>query len=138
MLRRVAEAMRQKLTMVMTAQDPQVAELGYAFVLFVRMLRRRHGLTVDKLAAGSQIDRDEIVAMERNNRYRPTGLTLHRLSQFYDIPQRRLMALAGAVKNEATTEHASRFAAQSESFVKLTREEKKAVDDFVRFLKTGH
>ena len=89
MLHRVAEALKQKLTVVMTAQDPQMEALGYAFVLFVRMVRRRRGLTVDQLAAGSEIDRDEIVAMEWNNGYRPTPLTLHRLSQFYGIPQRR-------------------------------------------------
>lgn len=136
MLHRVAEALKQKLTVVMTAQDPRIGALGYAFVLCVRMLRRRRALTVDQLAAGSEIDRDEIVAMERNNGYRPTPLTLHRLSQFYGIPQRRLMALAGAVKDDETAERASRFAAQSESFATLTKEEKRALDDFVRFLKT--
>jgi transcriptional regulator with XRE-family HTH domain len=136
MLHRVAEALKQKLTVVMTAQDPQIGVLGYAFVLCVRMLRRGRGLTVDQLAAGAEIDRDEIVAMERNNGYRPTPLTLHRLGQFYGIPQRRLMALAGAVEDDDVVEHASRFAAQSESFAELTKEEKKALDDFVRFLKT--
>ena len=135
MLHRVADALKQKLTVVMTAQDAPIGALGHAFVLCVRMLRRRHGLTVDQLAARSEIDRDEVVAMERNNAYRPSPLTLHRLSQFYGIPQRRLMALAGAIENDDVVEHASRFAAQSESFAKLTREEKKALDDFVRFLK---
>ncbi len=135
MLHRVAEALKQKLTVVMTAQDPRIGELGHAFVLCVRMLRRSRGLTVDQLATGSEIDRDEIVAMERNNGYRPTPLTLHRLSKFYRIPQRRLMALAGAVQDDDVAAHASRFAAQSESFAKLTREERRALDEFVKFLK---
>lgn len=135
MLHRVADALKQKLTLVMTAQDARIGALGHAFVLCVRMLRRSRGLTVDQLAARSEIDRDEVVAMERNNAYRPSPLTLHRLSRFYGIPQRRLMALAGAVEDDDVVEHASRFAAQSESFAKLTREEKKALDEFVRFLK---
>lgn len=135
MLHRVADALKQKLTLVMTAQDARIGALRHAFVLCVRMLRRSRGLTVDQLAARSEIDRDEVVAMERNNTYRPSPLTLHRLSRFYGIPRRRLMALAGAVEDDEVVEHASRFAAQSETFAKLTREEKKALDDFVRFLK---
>ncbi len=135
MLHRVAEALKQKLTVVMTAAEPQVAELRHAFLLCVRMLRRRHGLTVDRLAEMTGIDRSEILAMERSNAYRPTPLILHKLSQLYDIPQRRLMALVGAIRDEHVSEEASRFAAQSASFSKLTQEERKVLDEFVRFLK---
>ena len=135
MLHRVAEALKQKLTVVMTAAEPQVEELRHAFLLCVRMLRRRHGLTVDRLAEMTGIDRSEILAMERSNTYHPTPLILHKLSQVYDIPQRRLMALVGAIRDEDVSEEASRFAAQSASFSKLTQEERKVLDEFVRFLK---
>lgn len=135
MLHRVAEALKQKLTVTMTAKDPDVASSRRAFVVFVRMLRRRHGLTIDQLADRAGIDREEVVAMEWNNGYRPTPLTLHKLGEFFSIPQRRLAALAGAVHDDAVNEHASRFAAQSESFAKLTREERRVVDEFAKFLK---
>ncbi len=135
MLHRVANALKQKLTVEMTAIDPDVAASRRAFLLFLRMLRRREGLSVDELAKRSGIDHAELLAIEWNNGYRPTPLTLHKLGEFYGIPQRRLAALAGAVHDDTVSEHASRFAAQSESFANLTREERRVVDEFVKFLK---
>jgi len=115
MLNRIAEALKQKMTVVMTAKDPEVNEMRYAFHLVVQMLRRRHGLTVDTLAQRADIDRDEIVAMERNNGYRPSPLTLHKLCNIYKIPEKRMLVLAGAIKEapQGFSEEASRFAAQS-------------------------
>lgn len=137
MLNRIAEALKQKMTVVMTAREPEVGRMRYAFHLVVQMLRRRHGLTVDSLAKRADIDRDEIVAMERNHAYRPSPLTLHKLCNVYRIPEKRMLVLAGAVRDApaAFSERASRFAAQSESFAKLTREEQKVLDEFVQFLK---
>jgi len=137
MLNRIAEALKQKMTVVMTAREPEVSGMRHAFRLFVQMLRRRHGLTIDKLAERADIDRDEIVAMERNNECHPSPLTLHKLCSVFGIPERRMLVLAGAITEtpEGFTERVSGFAAQSESFAGLTKEEKKALDEFVRFLK---
>ncbi|NQT39112.1 MAG: helix-turn-helix domain-containing protein [Planctomycetes bacterium] len=137
MLNRIAEALKQKMSVVMTAKDPEVDGMRHAFHLVVQMLRRRRGMTVDKLAKRADIDRDEIVAMERNNAYRPSPLTLHKLCNFYKIPERRMLVLAGAIKEapQGFSETASRFAAQSESFAKLTEEEQKTLDEFVGFLR---
>ncbi|NQT11997.1 MAG: helix-turn-helix domain-containing protein [Planctomycetes bacterium] len=137
MLNRIAEALKQKMTVVMTAKDPEVGGMRHAFHLVVQMLRRRHGLTVDKLAQRADIDRNEIIAMERNSAYRPSPLTLHKLCSVYKIPEKRMLVLAGAVKAtpQGFSERASGFAAQSESFAKLTREEQKVLDEFVQFLK---
>jgi transcriptional regulator with XRE-family HTH domain len=138
MLHRVAEALKQKLTVVMTAQDPEIGALQYAFHLFVRMLRRARGLTVDDVARGAGLDREEIVAMERNGACRPTPRIVHKLSAFYGIPERKMLALAGAIHDVPIVlrEQASRFAAQSESFATLTKEERKAVDEFLKFLRS--
>jgi transcriptional regulator with XRE-family HTH domain len=137
MLSRIAQALKQKMTVVMTAQDPELGEMRHAFRLAVQMLRRAHGLSVDGFAKRADIDRDEIVAMERNSAYRPSPLTLHKLCNFYGIPEERMLVLAGAITEapEGFSESASRFAAQSESFAKLTKEEQKALDEFLRFLK---
>ena len=137
MLNRIAEALKQRMTVVMTAEDPEVDGMRHAFRLVVQMLRKGRGLTVDKLAQHADIDRDEIVAMERKSRYRPLPLTLHKLCNFYGIPERPMLVLAGAIKEvpQSFSETASRFAAQSESFAKLTEEEQKTLDDFVRFLR---
>jgi len=138
MLNRIAKALNQKLTVVMTAKDPDVGTLRYVFQSVVNGLRRGKGLTVEELAKRLEIDPTEITAMERNAGYRPVPLTLHKLSQFYGIPDRRLAALAGAfrVVPSDIRESASRFAAQSESFAKLTAAEKKLLDQFVKFLRS--
>jgi transcriptional regulator with XRE-family HTH domain len=139
MLNRIAEALQKKLTVVMTAKDPEVGALRYAFHLCMQMLRRQRKLTIDALAVKTELDRDELIAMERNPGYRPSPLTLHKLSHFYGIPEKRMLVLAGAVKDvpHDISQYASRFAAQSESFANLTTEEKKALDDFMKVLKTS-
>ncbi len=138
MLNRIAGVLQKKLTVVMTTGDPEVSPLRQAFHLCMQMLRRKQSLTIDQLAARTGIERGELVSMERNPGYRPSPLTLHKLSCFYDIPEKRLLVLAGAVRDvpQAFCEQASRFAAQSESFTNLTAEEKKALDEFLRVLKS--
>ena len=139
MLNRIAKALNQKLTVTMTAKDPEVNTLRYAFQLVLRNLRRRKGLTLDKLAEKTGLDPHELVAAERNAGYRPAPLTLHRLSEFYGVPEDRLAALAGAFREvpEGVSDSALRYAAQSDSFAKLTPEEQKALDQFIQALKSG-
>ena len=138
MLERIAHALNHKLAVVMTARDPEDQDIREAFHRVVQMLRRARGLTIDELAKHAGIDRDELVALERSPAYRPSPMTLHRLGQFFDVPDRKLAVLAGAIRDvpEEFRERASRFAAQSDSFSKLTKEEKRVLDDFVGFLKS--
>jgi transcriptional regulator with XRE-family HTH domain len=138
MLTRIAEALKQKVVVLMTAKDPKVGTVRYAFHLFLQLLRRQRRLTMDDLAKQTDIDRSELVAIERNAGYRPSPLTLHRLSKFYEIPEGKMLALAGAVKEIPTglSERASRFAARSEAFARLSKEERNALDEFLSFLKT--
>jgi hypothetical protein len=63
---------------------------------------------------------------------------LHQLSKFFDIPERRLAALAGAVHDISPEieDQAARFAAKSDSFARLSRGERRVLDDFVKALKS--
>lgn len=137
-LERIATALNQKLTVVMTAREPEELEIREAFHRVVQMLRRSRGLTLDELAEKTKIDRTELVALERNPAYRPSPLTLHRLSEFFGVPDRKLAVLAGAIREvpEDLRQHAARFAAQSNSFSKLTKEEQRVLDEFVGFLRS--
>jgi hypothetical protein len=76
--------------------------------------------------------------MEHPDDYRPSPLTLFKLSKFYGVSQRNLAILAGAISDASHEfrEEISKFAAQSESFAKLTREEQQILDKFITFLKT--
>jgi transcriptional regulator with XRE-family HTH domain len=138
MLDRIAGALNQKLTVVMTAKDPEVQEVREAFHRVIQMLRRSRGLTVAGLAEKTGVDRQELAALERTSGYRPSPLTLHRLATFFGIPDRKLAVLAGAVREVPpdVRERAFAFAMQSESFSKLTAEEQRALDEFVAFLRS--
>jgi transcriptional regulator with XRE-family HTH domain len=138
MLERIATALNQKLTVVMTAREPEEQEVREAFHRVIQMLRRSRGLTIDDLAEKTKIDRTELVALERNPAYRPSPLTLHRLSEFFEVPDRKLAVLAGAIREvpEELRQQAARFAAQSNSFAKLTKEEQRVLDEFVGFLRS--
>lgn len=138
MLERIATALNQKLTVVMTAREPEQQDMREAFHRVVQMLRRSRGLTIDQLAEKTKIDRDELMALERNPAYRPSPLTLHRLSEFFEVPDRKLAVLAGAIREvpDDLRQQAARFAAQSDSFAKLTKEEQRLLDEFVGFLRS--
>lgn len=138
MLSRIAEALKQKMVVEMTAADPEVNALRYTFHVFVRLLRRQSGFTVEDLAEKADIDREEVEALERVNGYRPSPLTIHKLSRFYGIPEERMLMLAGAVREVSPdlSREASRFAAKAESFAKLTDEERQTLDEFIKFLKS--
>lgn len=120
-----------------SAPEPR-PELKYAFQEVVKRLRRQRGLSPEQFAERLGVDAAEVLAIEREPSYRPKPLTLYRMSKYFDIPQERLAFLAGAVANVPTEmrEHASRFAAKSESFAKLTHEEQQTLDEFVRFLRS--
>jgi len=137
MLARIAKALNQKLAVVMTAKEPEAGVLRLAFKIVVRDLRREKGLTIGALAKKTRIDPGELLAMEQTDGYRPSPLSLDKLSHYYKVSPRRMAELAGAIKSVSTDvrQHASRFAAQSESFSRLTKEEKKQLDDFVKCLK---
>jgi transcriptional regulator with XRE-family HTH domain len=135
MLSRIAKALNQRLQVLMT--DPEAETIRYVFREVIRNLRRDRGLTTDQLAKKLDIDRKGIISMEQSSTYRPSPLMLFKLSKFYGVSQRKLAELAGFVTkvNDQMREQASRFAAQSDSFDNLTSDEKRTLDDFVRFLK---
>ncbi|MBN1460001.1 MAG: helix-turn-helix domain-containing protein [Armatimonadetes bacterium] len=138
MLNRIAKALNRRIAVLATNDDPASSTMHYAFRLVLQDLRRSRGLTINKLAQQTGIDRDELITAERSPGYKPTPLTLHRLSNFYGLPERKLAALAGAFRDvpREVVQYASRFAAQSESFAKLTDEERAALDQFIHVLKS--
>jgi transcriptional regulator with XRE-family HTH domain len=137
MLNRIAKVLNRRIAVLVTAEDPAGGTIRYAFQLVLQDLRRSRGLTIDRLAQRTGINREELVAAERSPGYRPTPLTLHKLSEFYGLPERKLAALAGAFRDvpQEVVQSASRFAAQSESFARLTDEERAALDQFIQVLK---
>ena len=138
MLSKIAKALNRKLSVSMTEEDKGSDVRRFVFQEVARGLRKDKKLSVDKFAKKSGIDKADVINIERNPGYKPSPLVLHKLSKFYKIPQQRLAVLAGAIKEmpPGMEVEASRFAAQSESFSKLTKEERHTLDEFVKFLRT--
>lgn len=145
MLSRIAKALGRDINITIlankdaneTSSNDDRNIIRFAFRELIKGLRLKKGLTIDQFAKKVQIDKDEILSMERDTAYLPDPLTLFKLSNFYKISQRKLAVLAGAIKDipQSFKEEASRFAAQSESFSKLTEEEKQILDKFIVFLR---
>lgn len=111
-------------------------ETRIAFGRFVNLMRRRRGYSVEQLARAADLDLSELLVIEDDLRYVPEPRTVFRLAQTFDVPQQRLMQVAGlaAANDDGLREEAVRFAARSESVQKLTREEAQALEAFVAVL----
>ncbi len=138
MLNKIAKALNRRLTVSMSDNDEEVGIRRFVFREVVMGLRKNKSLSIDKFAKKTGIDRADVIAMERNPGYKPSPLDIHNLSKFYKIPNQKLAILAGAIKEMPPKLQAetSRFAAQSESFSKLTDEERRTLDEFITFLRS--
>jgi len=127
---------------VMEERSPGVAavfgfeENRIAFGRFVNLMRRSRQLTVDELAQNADLDASELLIIEDNLHSVPEPRTVFRLAQFFEVPQGRLMQLAGLTTPSDTRlrQEAVRFAARSESIEALTPEQRAALEAFVAVL----
>jgi len=106
-----------------------------AFAQLVEFGRRRMGLSLEQLAAESDIDLEELVEIERAYA-QPSPRALHRLAMTLKLPVKPLATVAGLVKarDENLEQAVYRFAAQSEPNSALTPQEEDAYNSFVNAL----
>ena len=121
------------------AQSPgttSVDDTRIAFGRFVELMRRRKSLTLEQLAERAGLDVGELVSIEDDVRYTPEPRTVYQLARAFNVPQQRLLQLAGlSVGGDAHLRHeAVRFAARSDSVQRLSKEERAALEDFVAVL----
>lgn len=107
-----------------------------AFGSLVETMRRRRGLTVEKLAERVDVDVKDIMRIERDAHFRPEARAVFRLAETFDLPAKALQQLSGnAVPRPGMQEQAFRFAARSgESPQKLSRDEQKTLEEFIAYL----
>lgn len=112
-----------------------VQDLHRGLGALVRMLRRRDQLSVEKLASAAEIDIAELQAIESEPSKNPHPRTIYQLAKYFHVEPKSLVALSGAVAvNDGVRREAVRFAASSRAMSKLSREERKLLNQFVRFL----
>lgn len=120
----------------LTADHARVRPLRQAFARLVQLKRRERALSLEEFAQRSDVDLGEVVGIETDDRYVPSGLSVHRIAAFLKLPERPLMALAGllSVKDAQFQDASLRFAARSASIDELSNEERDALDAYVKFL----
>ena len=112
------------------------ATLRKGLSTLVSMLRRRDGLSEEALATNARVDVEEIKCIETDVSYMPRPRTIYQLEEYFQLPARSLARLSGltATHPPGFQEEVLRFAASSKSLHKLTRDEKRLLNEFVRFL----
>jgi transcriptional regulator with XRE-family HTH domain len=108
-----------------------------AFAVFMHKLRIAHQLTLEQLAEKIAVDREQLLLIEKRVGFKAPPRTLERLASFYKLPLRAVVQMAGAVTqvNPLLARNAVQFAAQSDSFEQLTKDEKKLLVEFVKLVR---
>lgn len=114
-----------------TINEPLVA-----FGRLVRLMRRKGGYSIEKLAEDASIDVEELIDIEEDAHYRPDVRTVYQLANVFGLPRSNLLQVAGLIEaqNDALYKEAVRFAARSEPVVELTPQERIALEAFVAVL----
>ena len=127
-------AAQEALAKPADAADVQDLHRGLGTIL--QMLRRRDGLSVDKLAQEARVNASELRRIERDPMFDPNPRTIFQLEQHFKLPSRSLVLLSGAVHvADDVRDEAVRFAARSEDISRLTRGQRKLLNRFVKFLR---
>jgi HTH-type transcriptional regulator, competence development regulator len=114
---------------------PRLPEARSAFTRFIDLARRQRKLTLEALAEAADIDLGELVGIMEDHAP-PSTRAVYNIASVLEVPTRKLLELSGLadVRDAALAEAAVRFAARSEPTAALTREERRALDEFVKVL----
>lgn len=106
------------------------------FGRLINLWRREKGLSLEQLAEGARIDLSELIEIERDLHFTPEPRTVFQLSKVLGLPSSRLLELSGnlILRDPALGKEAVRFAARSESVEKLSKDELRALEEFVKYL----
>jgi transcriptional regulator with XRE-family HTH domain len=117
------------------ASRPENVQVGFS--KFMHKLRISIGLSVDELAKKIDVDREQLILIENKTGYKAPPRTLSRLAKVYNLPTASFLQLAGATKatDERLQADILRFAAESDSFEKLSKEEKKLLGELIRVIR---
>ena len=108
----------------------------YVFSWLIQLMRREKRLSIECLAREARIDLEELVAIEMDVRHQPKPRTVHQLAKFFRLPEKHLFELSNltTVHSDDLKKAAVRFAANAKNVMELNKEEKQALNEFVKFL----
>lgn len=107
-----------------------------ALIRLLQLSRAQSGLTLEQFSTRVGVAVAEVTRIETDQTYLPTPRTIYKLAAFLKVPVKSLMALAGLIKlgDFRFDDAAIRFAANSESVERLSKEEHHLLREYVRFL----
>lgn len=115
-----------------TAEERKVAVLH----VLVHQLRRRDKLTIAQLAERIRVEVSELETIERDPDYVPRPRTMHMLAGYMKVSTQAVQSLTSEAiaRNDNVAEAAFKFAASSKDLSDLSQEERRGLNDFVKFL----
>ncbi|UPJ68525.1 hypothetical protein [Bradyrhizobium sp. 191] len=118
------------------ASGPRVGRSAEVIGHLVRQLRRRDKLELARLSVEVRVPEQELREIEEGTVKSLRPRTLHQLATFFKIPAQALVALspAAARRDPELDRAAVRFATDSDDISKLSPEERKSLNEFVKFL----
>lgn len=110
--------------------------LNVAFGRFVSLMRRQHGLSLEKFADDADVDMADLLQIESGMHHKPELRTVCRLANYFNVSRSCLLQVAGLTvpKDTRLFDEAVRFAARSEPMTALTPEEGAALESFAAVL----
>ncbi len=106
------------------------------FGRLLRQLRRRDKLDLPRLSAAVRVPEEELRALEEGVATALRPRTLHQLATYYRISAQALLALSPfAVRRDPNLDDAAvRFATNSDDISKLSPDERKSLNELVKYL----
>jgi transcriptional regulator with XRE-family HTH domain len=107
-----------------------------AFANLIALRRREQRLTIEQLAEKADVELSDLYYIERGEFDATNARTVYKLATTLNLPEQSLMKLAGLTVGKDATfdQEAVRFAARSQSVDKLSREEHRVLEEYVKFL----
>jgi len=118
------------------AASPAARQSAAALRHLLRQLRRRDKLELSRLSAEVRVPERELRALEEGVVTALRPRTLHQLATYYRISAQALLALSpfAARRDPDLDKAAVKFATNSDDISKLSPQERKSLNEFVKYL----
>lgn len=119
---------------IKSSPEPNSIQRGFSSLMAI--LRRSKDMEIPELALSAQVNPKELTRVESEPGYIPSPRTIVQLESFFRLPKDTLGRLSGAVTkgSDAFQGDLLKFAACSKGMGKLTKDEKKLLNEFVKHL----
>ena len=116
--------------------EPVRVETSKFLGRFIELSRREKRWSLEKLAAMAKVELSDVWSLEHENGPH-TARTVVQVANALGLPAEKLLELAGLVESRDKTklsQAAIRFAAHSETTAELSRDEREALNEFMKVL----